>query len=177
MRLKGYTAMFEKISHSIQIVSGIVLIVGVVLVLEELNQTKRLAQAQLESDSWDGIIGRGIAQMGEAAPRAMAKACTGEELSNEDAIVLISRFQVALSHVAREREVERLAGFESERWKLRARASFGIVFATEEGRSWWDSMRETYTTFIPEMVSLGDSILLSMGPPDCGLDAVLEPDA
>jgi hypothetical protein len=131
--------MFEKISHLIQILSGLVLIVGVVLVVEELNQTKRLAQAQLESDSWAGIIGRGIAQMGEGAPAAIAKACSGEELSSEEGVILISRFQVALNHVSREREVEELAGFETERWKIRARASFGLVFATKEGRNWWKS--------------------------------------
>ena len=114
--------------------------------------------------------------MGERAPIAIAKACRGETLSEEDAVVLTSRFQVLVMHIGRQQQVEAVAGFESENWKARARGSLLPVFATQEGRSWWKSMRRTYASFSPDMVRLGDEILEGMGPPDCGLDMVMEPD-
>ena len=167
----------EKASHYVQIVSGVVLIAGVGLIVVELQQTRRLAEAQLESDSWDSVFNRGIAQMGERAPSAIAKACSGDALSKEDAVVLASRFGVLISHVGRQMEVERLAGFESERWRTRARDSFMIIFATDEGRSWWRSSRDTYLALAPEMVPIGDGFLEELGPPDCKLSAILEPGA
>ena len=84
----------EKTSHLVQIISSIGLVVGLVLVIIELNQSKVIAQAQLASDSWRVGIDRMIAQMGENGPAAMAKACNDALLSDEDKITLVSRFQL-----------------------------------------------------------------------------------
>lgn len=163
----------EHASHYVQIISGVVLVIGVGLVVLELQQTRRLAEAQLESESWDGVINRVIAQMGEDVPSTLAKACTGQKITERDAVVLVSRFQIALNHIARSRLVESLAGFEGERWKQRAFGSFSIVFASEHGRRWWDSQRSFYKTLDPEMTAFGDNLLERLGPPDCGLESVM----
>ena len=161
----------ERFSHYIQIISGVVLIVGIVLVVIELRQSKALAQAQLASDSWRVVIDRMIAQMGEDTPAAMAKACNNLPLTDEEKVTLASRFQLQLAAIGRDQEVSRIAGFDDTQYRLIG-SQFLPIFTTETGRRWWQSQRELYYRIAPTVAPIGDSILESMPTPDCGLSAL-----
>lgn len=84
----------ERLGHLSQIVSGVILVVGVVLVVMELRQAKALAQAQLISDSFAIQADRLVAQLGEDPAAVLAKACEGTEpLTYADAAVLSTKYQ------------------------------------------------------------------------------------
>ena len=66
----------------------IVLVVGAVLVIYELRQTKAVAQAQLAADMYSFMSNQQIALLGENPLSALAKECKGEKLNEEEALVL-----------------------------------------------------------------------------------------
>ena len=71
--------MLEKLSHWIQIVSGVVLIVGVVLVVVQMQQNERLTEAQLASDWYTQRASHAAMAAGENPMKSFAKLCAGLE--------------------------------------------------------------------------------------------------
>ena len=85
--------MLERVSHFIQIVSGIVLIAGVVLVVLQINQADRLADADLVSDYLSQSANQASSAAGENPMHAFAKLCDPfEVISTEEALVLHNLF-------------------------------------------------------------------------------------
>ncbi len=66
----------QELANWVQVFSGIALVVGIVLVTLELQQTKALSRAQLKHDSVSLGIQREIAAMGENTLESLARACT-----------------------------------------------------------------------------------------------------
>jgi hypothetical protein len=152
----------EKISHSIQIITGIVVIIGVVLVIVELRQTKELARAQLASDSWGMSISRIQAMAGENPAHAYGKLCdSGIVDTTEDALVVHNLFLQRVHQIQRAHEIALIGGFDDSRWKMIANGNLPFVFATEYGRVWWNTGRQYINK---EVLDYGDSLLSGIGP-------------
>jgi hypothetical protein len=155
----------EKISHAIQMITGVVVIVGVVLVIVEMRQTKDLARAQLASDSWGMSIGRAQAMAGENPAHFYSKLCDGILVSTtEERLVVHNLYLQRFFIIQRAQEVELRGGFEDDRWKKIATGNFRFIFETERGRAWWKKGRKFADE---ELRNFGDSMLSALGPPRC----------
>ena len=131
--------MLERFSHAIQIVSGLVLIAGVILVVLQIRQTERLTQAQLAEAYFNKVIAQAAAAAGENPMAAYARMCDPTEpLSLEDALVIhnlfLQRLNLALSSIV----VADVSGSDapSERTTALFVANLNLVIATQYGREW-----------------------------------------
>ncbi len=141
--------MLERFSHIIQIISGIVLIVGVVLVIWQIRQTERLTQATLADTYFDKVIAQAAAAAGENPMAAYARMCDKETpLSFEDALVLhnlfLQRYFLAIStivvgNVAADGFGTGLAA-SNDRVERLFVSNMNLVIATEYGRAWFEEM-------------------------------------
>ena len=130
----------QELTNWVQAFSGIALVIGIVLVTVELQQTKALTRAQLKHDSVALGIQREIAAMGENPLESLARSCTDpDSLSPYDLLVLDRYYQTGVLHVMRELQVEQTGGFDGERWKYIARSMFRQIFMTSHGKRWWEA--------------------------------------
>jgi len=78
-----------RFSHWFQIISNVAIIVGLALVIYELNQSKQLALAQLANDFGSSLQERHMTIMGENPQGAIAKAdLHPADLDEGDAVIL-----------------------------------------------------------------------------------------
>jgi hypothetical protein len=161
--------LLDKISNSIQIITGIVVILGVVLVVVEMRQSKDLARAQLASDSWGMAISRSQAMAGENPAASYSKLCDESSVVTvADALIVESLYFQRIFIITRSIEIERRGGFVDDRWKTIAEGNLRFIFETEHGREWWKGGRH----FIhKELGKYGDSLLLTIDPPRCARGA------
>ena len=132
----------ERLGHLSQIISGVILVVGVVLVVMELRQAKALAQAQLISDSFSIQIDRLVAQLGEDSAAVLAKACEGSEpLTYADATVLSTKYQIHNIIAFRSFLLNELYAFENSTWEEDVRVQYLYIFRSPHGRAWWEGMQ------------------------------------
>ena len=161
----------EKLSHWIQIISGVALIVGIVLVIMQMEQNKQLTRAQLAGESAALSLSRTLAFLGERPMEAMARACDPDaRLTREDALVLGNVFRAYISNVGRAWEVGQRAEFGDDRWKQVANANFPLIFATQHGRDWWAARPFRSSEGLAELRDHGDRLLAELGPPTCSAD-------
>lgn len=134
--------MLERTSHVIQIVSGLVLIVGVILVVLQIQQAERLSQAQLAEAYFNKVIAQASASAGENPMAAYARMCDpSEELSLEDALVIhnlfLQRVNLGLSIIVVSDVSERDMGDQEVTLFVN---NMNLVIATEYGRAWFEEM-------------------------------------
>ncbi len=159
---------FQKFSNWVQMLTGLAMVVGIVLVLFELEQTRDLARAQLASDSANLAMNRHTSFIGEESMSALAKACDAEQrLTLEEALVLDAVFLSMFQTAFRAFEMETIAGFGEDRWVLVADATFPNIFSTQHGRDWWVALFPQNN----ELIEYGNQILENMGSPSCLLGA------
>ena len=65
----------QAITNGIQILTGLAMIIGLALVVWELQQTREVAKAQLTTDIFDEGLQISSFKIGEDLPSAFAKAC------------------------------------------------------------------------------------------------------
>ena len=131
--------MLEKLSHWIQIVSGIVLIVGVVLVVAQMQQTERLTRAQMTSEWFNNRSSQFGMSAGEAPMQSVAKLCDPDtDLQLEDALIVHSLFLQRL-FMAQHGLVtaETMDSDEDRVFALRLfQSQMGLVVSFRQGREW-----------------------------------------
>ena len=126
----------------IQIITGITVVIGLGLVVWELQQTQALTRAQLAGDSWNLAYTRYSSLVGEDAMSVVAKACDASvPLSTEEKIVLYQVFFMHVGSLMRTREVETLGGFTTQRWKRMFDNLVGAVYAIPHGRNWVEARK------------------------------------
>ena len=135
--------MLEKLSHWIQIVSGVVLIVGVALVVIQLDQNERIAQAQLASEWFTQRASQAGTAAGENPMHAFAKLCDPEAvLTDEDAAVLHALFLQRFYMGSYGRTISNLmepGG--GTMWHQMLQSNMALVVATPQGRAWLENLR------------------------------------
>lgn len=137
--------MTEKFAHWIQIVSGVVLIIGVVLVLVQLEQAERLTRAELATSFFSDQASQAAAVAGEEPMRTLALLCDpGAELTLADAHVIHALFLHRLQMGMNSGITSYVGGFEDaeslEFTEDALRDSLALVIATEQGRRWLEAV-------------------------------------
>lgn len=131
----------EKLSHWVQILSGIVLIVGVVLVLIQMEQTERLTRAQITSDWFIQRAAQSGTSAGENPMYVYAKLCNPEtRISEGDAAVLHALFLQRFFMGLQGRVVSEVAGYGDAFWKSQLQSNMALVVSTPQGREWFESV-------------------------------------
>ena len=129
----------QKIGNWIQIVSGIALIVGIGLVIWELQQVRILTRAQLTSDNVSASVASNSAVMGENAAEILAKACLDPGTLSLHETTLLGYFydqQIALV-VRMKLLTDRDGLYAKDTWKNSAGPYFADIFRTAFGRAWF----------------------------------------
>ncbi|MEL6869145.1 MAG: hypothetical protein AAFO81_05035 [Pseudomonadota bacterium] len=154
------------VGDKVQIIGLIAIVISLLLVLFELQQSRRIAGAQLMAQQFDAITDRYLAVMGENAASIMAKAChQPETLTNEDEIVLDAYLNAQFLTI---RRVWQLADFgeiltTKEAARSWTKGVFGYMFAFPQTDRWWSAIRKIYEPVFPEVVEIGDSVSADKG--------------
>jgi hypothetical protein len=148
----------------VQILTGVAVVVGLGLVIWELQQAREIARFEQLNTSFAQYTQRIQTHMGENAASAVAKACDHpDDLTTEEMFVLDRYYTNVLNNVREPllagRLSEDLNAIPWERW---APGNFSIVFATEYGRWWFEN-----SSWEPEIMEAGRKFLASREPPNC----------
>ena len=144
----------------VQIVSNFSLLIGMVLVAVQINQSSNIARAQLAHDAWLNSAGELYAVVGENPAATLAKAnLSEEELTDEELFVLNAYFDSATLHMARIAHMQRLglAIYSDDETAL----AFAPAFAGRFGNAWWAVNRERTLARAPEIASRIDELLVT----------------
>jgi len=162
MEMKG-------ISNWIQIATGVALLIGLGLVVWELQQSRDVAVAQLTSDGFSNWRPIDIANMGESPATVLAKACRDpQSLTDEDLEVLGAYYSAIVSSIDRNYKIEERSGLYDGVWRRTAQALFGFVLNTVAGRTWWEAEKVWY----PHLQDISATIAEAVSPRDeCWTDS------
>jgi hypothetical protein len=155
----------QNLANWVQILTGFALIVGLGLVIWELQQTRDVVFAQLTSDGYSDVTQQQTAVMGESAADAIAKACDApESLTTKDLVVLDAYFGELVNRMRRNISIAERAGFYSDETQYRENWTGNLkgLFDTIPGRVWWEA-----SNFGQPLQQYGDRVLNELGPPDC----------
>lgn len=153
----------QKINNWVQIVAAIAVLVGLVLVAYELEQSREIAEAQLLSDGFAAHAGRDHAMLGENPAQTLAKACSDPgDLTADDLVILHSYYYNQLSVALRSRAIAAQTAVFGSPEDLRYESRFGHIFETPYGRYWWGEARAVFLAVDPGLAAQGDSVLDSL---------------
>ncbi len=166
----------QNLANWVQILTGLAVVVGLGLVIWELQQTREVVFAQLTSDAYGSVTQQQTTVMGETAADAIAKACDApESLTTTDLIVLDAYFGELINRMRKNIAISMRTGFYSGENQYRD-AWTGILqrlFETIPGRVWWEQkahrllQSEAASDHGQPLQQFGDSVLNELGPPDC----------
>ena len=120
-------------------ISAAAIVVGVILVVYELRQTRQLAEAQLLNDFLIQITGQQTALWGENAADVLVRACEDENLSKADSLILYTYFQEVLSRSARVHALNDL-GFTFFSARPQEKADVELILSFPQGRTWLEGL-------------------------------------
>ena len=125
-----------RFSNWFQIISNVAIIVGLGLVVYELNQSKQLASAQFYNDSVARETSIMLAMMGEDPREALAKAALHPaDLNERDAVALNAYYQSIVLGWFNIRLSSQSAGFDIP-WQEGVAFSVRREFSSEPARRW-----------------------------------------
>ena len=155
----------------VQVITGIAVVGGLVLLVLELQQAREIASAQQTNEVRTGYDTVTMAEIGEILPSALARACenptqlTGPDLVALNAYYLSNLMYVLYAYGEEESDVSSRIP-----WQGYANASFSAIFSTKPGRAWWRDQAGLDWIEIPhEIHKFGDQ-LLEAAPVTCYLD-------
>ena len=139
----------------LQILTNFGVILGLLLLLYELNQSRELVQAQVVDGVYNAGVTRNLALLGENPQVAIAKSVFyPEQVSEAEAVVLV-QFYTSLEVSWLRNKDERGLGY-FERGFEEVVASEAYYLNTVPGRKWWSVIRE-FTD--PEIARIVDAEL------------------
>ena len=154
------------VGDKIQIVGLVAIVVSLLLVLYELQQSREIAGAELMAQQFDAIADRYLSVMGDDAAKTLVKAChEPAALSSEEAIILDAYLN---AHFLTIRRIWQLSDFgeilttkeDARSW---TRGVFGYIHAYPQSAVWWTRIRAIYEPVFPEVVEIGDEVLAAQG--------------
>ena len=128
--------MKESWTHTI---SAAAVIVGVILVVYELRQTRQLAEAQLLTDFLIQLTQQQSSLWGENAADVLVRACENENLSKSDSLILYTYFQEVLSRSQRMHALNDL-GFTYYSAKAQEEGDLETILSFPQGRTWLEGL-------------------------------------
>jgi len=144
----------EKINGLIQSATAIAIVLGLVLVIYELQQGREIAKVEQADAGFSGYASSVRSLIGDNGAEAFANACDNpDELSTEDMLIMVRVLEDLLSRVRlslyRQSISEDLNAYTFEK----AIGNFRHIFATEFGRWWWATTQQYWE---PEIVQAGN---------------------
>lgn len=128
----------EQITNIAQLGTGFVLIIGLLLVVYELNQAKSLTFAEMISQGYSESMQDSRTLMGENPAVAIAKSCDApEDLTSEELLILRAYYNAQMSQIERLRSLEAVAAF-GVPWPVFAQQILRPVLSTAHGRWWFE---------------------------------------
>ena len=147
----------DRVIDIVQILTGLAVLVGIVLVVIELRQTRAISIAQLTSEGFGQAMQLATANLGEAPHETHAIVCTHpEKMTDENYHVLNSYYTVLMQQAVRAYFISVRTGFYSETWRGIAKGSIATIVRTIPGRVWW---RKFSSRFPPSIREIGDPLL------------------
>ncbi len=159
----------QRINLWIQAATSIAVVLGIALVIWELQQNRNIAAAQLTSDIYAYLLQQNVALMGEEAADALAKACDEPaNLTTKEKIILSEHYQGILNRIRRAADIESNSGINyltEGKFQQVVESNFRLIFFLEYGRWWWAS--GIAYTLDKKVKAVGDSILAESPPSQC----------
>ncbi len=147
----------QQITNWVQVVPGVALLVGIGLVVWELQQNREAFQSQLTSDAFHNMSQRNITLLGEQPTKVLAKACDAPDSLTRAELRILKAFY--MEHLNSLRRLYVIAGrggyYDVEYWK-RYPSDITVIFETEVGKSFWRTMTGWLE---PDVKRFGDELL------------------
>jgi hypothetical protein len=119
-----------------QIMSNVAIIIGLGLVIYELNQSKQLVWAQMAQVHSDRLVGQNLALLGDDPRQTWARAALQPaELSPSDAVALATFYEVLILNWTSMHRTGEILGVDRG-WKEMVVGDIDKHFSTAPGRRW-----------------------------------------
>jgi len=143
-----------------QIAMNLAVVIGIIALIVELNQTRELASVEIADSAYNSAITRNLTLLGEAPHDAIAKAIFfPDDITPTDAVIL-DRYYTVLLLSWRALKDERSVGYFGDDWKaVVAEDAFNLNSVA--GRKWWVVSRPYHD---PEIAKVIDQTLASTDP-------------
>jgi hypothetical protein len=142
----------------LQICSNLAIVVGLVVVVYELNQNHLHVRAQLVMDDYTNVLGRHSDVMGENPASVIAKARSNpEQLTEEERIVADAHLSYVYVQLGSQSYMTTLGIFEY--WKEIAVPVVNEIYDYPYARAWWKEHRTAKREWAGELDALIDQIL------------------
>ena len=168
----------NKVGGWLQVLGNLGLLVGLLLVGVQINQSNKIAMANLVSASFQQDTDRIVAQLGENPATILAKAMMEpEKLTPEEILVTIAYAQWRISRIQRDAIMEDLGVYLNDEWRMQIVPSgqqigslpvareFLLNFYQGDPRWWVRDMqgaaetqpKQSYRTFVEEYLAIAQS--------------------
>ena len=150
-----------KLIDLIQLITGIAVLIGLGLVVWELQQTRTLTRAQLTSDHWSEVLQNSRALLGENPAPILAKSCDSpESLSAAERAVTLAALDIRYFMAQRSRTIEEIADLGAP-WELVARSNLRALLSNPIGLYDYETFRDErwsneYEPIIQELLANED---------------------
>jgi hypothetical protein len=156
-----------RFNNLIQSITSIAIVVGLVLVILELQQNHESVMSQLSSDGFAQVNQTSSAMLGERPAEVIAKSCISPlDLTVADLVVLDNYYGGLIDRTYRMKFLSERGSFYTEEDWRSMRGGWGFLFETAAGRAYW----KTFPRGDTGMKELGDAILIERreaGSVDC----------
>ncbi|MEM7365358.1 MAG: hypothetical protein AAF525_15155 [Pseudomonadota bacterium] len=145
----------RKIFDMVQLMTGIALLIGIALVIYELNLSKQLAFSEMISEGFTESMDNYRTIMGENAAEVIARSCTDpDSITHSDFVILSAYYSSEVEQIQRLRILDLVADF-GMRWEDVAASKLSTLLSTHHGRRWY----ELFLAADPDLKEIGDPIL------------------
>ena len=155
------------LNNWVQTITGLAIVLGLALVIWELQQNREATQSQLTTEGWHLINQTNTALLGESPADVLAKACdTPDALTTADFIILDYYFSEIINHrIFRLRSLARRGSFYADDyWKTAKIDQWYWIFSSPAGRAWWRTGVFSGNT---ELRAFGDDVLRNWTAKPC----------
>ena len=144
---------------TVSIVTNFAIILGLILVIYELNQTHTQSRAQLNMDDYSNLIGHRNSLMGENPAEAIAKAMSDpESLSDAEKIIVDAHFRSLYQQLSSQSYMAQIGLYE-ESWRDVAPVVVKEFFNYPYAVQWWTNFKEVERIWDAELVQIIDGTL------------------
>ena len=151
----------DEVNDWLQVLTGVSVVVGVVLVLIQLRQNEDLTFSQVRSEQYDAWQFIDTLAMSESFAKVMVRALeTPDELTLEDAIELDGRMFAILDQFDRLYDLASLGIFDGDPDGM-VTPNVEYYFGNRFAISWW---AEKKAQFNPALVNAVDSVISDVSP-------------
>jgi hypothetical protein len=139
-----------ELGSSGEFAGSIAVLITLVYLAIQVRQNTRHVQAQMGHDGWVSVADYELAQMGDAAAEALAKAYLDPNaLTDKDLKIVDAHFRSLLMHMGR---VEHMNSSGLEIYSVEQTAqAFIDNFNSQVGKAWWESSRFIVNTLAPKI--------------------------